>query len=208
VAGIRWGQTGSRPLARLVVVVLMMAGCAAQGPDQGSPLPLAIQPVPMVGAPRRTSIRAVHRARNRNRSTAVSAIAGLSSRPGSTPANPQVASGPPPPVQPPQGGLFQGALGGVALGAVGGAIGGNAGEGAAIGAGVGALFGAMRRARWAEEQQQAQTACSAQPQTALAASQLQPRVQRVHDRPRLHRAVSSLSGEVALTSGCLYPAAA
>ena len=59
-------------------------------------------------------------------------------------------------------------MGGAAVGAVGGAIGGNAGEGAAIGAGVGALFGAIRRARWAEEQQQTQSDYAAQQQSALA----------------------------------------
>jgi hypothetical protein len=88
---------------------------------------------------------------------------------GFDPANPRVASAPPPPTSAPEGGLFRGALGGAALGAVGGAIGGNAGEGAAIGAGVGALFGAIRRARWQEEQQQQQQAYAARQQAALAA---------------------------------------
>jgi len=87
---------------------------------------------------------------------------------GFDPANPRVATGPPPTPGMPQGGLFRGAAGGAALGAVGGAIGGDAGEGAAIGAGVGALFGLMRRARWAEEQQQAQQGYMAQQQSALA----------------------------------------
>jgi hypothetical protein len=80
---------------------------------------------------------------------------------GFNPANPQVATPPPPPSyypqpQAPQGGLFRGAFGGAALGAVGGAIGGDAGKGAAIGAGVGGLFGMMRRHRYMEEQQQMQ----------------------------------------------------
>jgi hypothetical protein len=54
---------------------------------------------------------------------------------GFDPANPQVATAPPPGRQPPQGGMLRGAAGGAALGAVGGAIGGDAGEGAAIGPG-------------------------------------------------------------------------
>lgn len=87
---------------------------------------------------------------------------------GFDPANPRVATGPPPMAQAPQGGMFRGAAGGAALGAVGGAIGGDAGKGAAIGAGVGALFGGMRRLRWAEEQQQQQMSYAAQQQGALA----------------------------------------
>jgi hypothetical protein len=88
---------------------------------------------------------------------------------GFDPANPRVAAGPPSPSPGmPQGGLFRGAAGGAALGAVGGAIGGSAGEGAAIGAGVGALFGIVRRARWMEEQQQAQQSYMAQQQDVLA----------------------------------------
>jgi hypothetical protein len=87
---------------------------------------------------------------------------------GFDPANPQVASAPPPMSGPPQGGMFRGAAGGAALGAVGGAIGGDAGKGAAIGAGVGALFGGFRRARWEEEQQQQQQSYQAQQQSALA----------------------------------------
>ena len=99
---------------------------------------------------------------------------------GFNPANPQVATSPPPPSyypqpQAPQGGLFRGAAGGAALGAVGGAIGGDAGKGAAIGAAVGGLFGAMRRHRYMEEQQQQmqqqqqqQQGYMAQQQNALA----------------------------------------
>jgi hypothetical protein len=87
---------------------------------------------------------------------------------GFDPANPQVASAPPPQPGMPQGGLFRGAAGGAAMGAVGGAIGGNAGQGAAIGAAVGGLFGVMRRARWAEEQQQQQQSYAAQQQSAMA----------------------------------------
>lgn len=86
---------------------------------------------------------------------------------GFDPANPQVASAPPPMQQAPQGGLFRGAFGGAALGAVGGAIGGDAGKGAAIGAGVGALFGGLRRMRWEEEQQQQQQSYVAQQQGAM-----------------------------------------
>src|SRR5436190_16755595 len=41
---------------------------------------------------------------------------------GFDPANPQVASGPPPMPGAPQGGMFRGAAGGAAMGAVGGAI--------------------------------------------------------------------------------------
>lgn len=86
---------------------------------------------------------------------------------GFDPANPRVATAPPPTPSAPQGGLFTGAAGGAALGAVGGAIGGNAGEGAAIGAGVGALFGMMRRAEWQEQQQHQQQNYMAQQQWQL-----------------------------------------
>jgi hypothetical protein len=86
---------------------------------------------------------------------------------GFDPANPRVATAPPPAPSAPQGGMFRGAAGGAALGAVGGAIGGNAGEGAAIGAGVGALFGLMRRAEWQEHQQQQQQNYASQQQWAL-----------------------------------------
>ena len=87
---------------------------------------------------------------------------------GFDPANPTVASAPPPSPGAPQGGMFRGAAGGAALGAVGGAIGGNAGKGAAIGAGVGALFGGFRRMRWAEEEQQQQQSYQMQQQSSLA----------------------------------------
>src|SRR5262245_6504776 len=87
---------------------------------------------------------------------------------GFDPANPQVASAPPPMPGAPQGGMFRGAAGGAAMGAVGGAIGGDAGKGAAIGAAVGGLFGMMRRARWAEEQQQQQNNYMAQQQNSMA----------------------------------------
>jgi len=87
---------------------------------------------------------------------------------GFDPANPRVATAPPPMQSAPQGGLFRGAAGGAALGAVGGAIGGNAGEGAAIGAGVGALFGLMRRAEWHEQQEQQQQNYASQQQWALS----------------------------------------
>lgn len=96
---------------------------------------------------------------------------------GFDPANPQVASAPPPQPwqqqqpQQPQGGMFRGAAGGAALGAVGGAIGGDAGKGAAIGAGVGALFGGMRRMRWEEQQQQQQQQRQMQQQSYQAQQQ-------------------------------------
>ena len=79
---------------------------------------------------------------------------------GFDPSNPQVYSGPPPTAGAPQGGLFRGAAGG--------AIGGDAGKGAAIGAAVGGLFGAIRRARWAEQEQQQQASYAAQQQGAMA----------------------------------------
>jgi len=87
---------------------------------------------------------------------------------GFDPANPQIATGPPPMPGAPQGGLLRGAMGGAAMGAVGGAIGGDAGKGAAIGSAVGGLFGAIRRARWAEEQQQQQMSYAAQQQDSMA----------------------------------------
>jgi len=87
---------------------------------------------------------------------------------GFDPANPQVASGPPPMAEAPQGGMFRGGAGGAALGAVGGAIGGNAGEGAAIGAATGALFGGMRRRRWAEQEEAQQSSYMEQQQSALS----------------------------------------
>jgi len=87
---------------------------------------------------------------------------------GFDPANPRVATGPPPMPGAPQGGLLRGGAGGAAMGAIGGAIGGNAGEGAAIGAAVGGLFGAIRRARWAEEQRQEQMNYASQQQNAMA----------------------------------------
>ena len=87
---------------------------------------------------------------------------------GFDPANPQVATGPPPQPQAPQGGLFRGAAGGAALGAIGGAIGGDAGKGAAIGAGVGLLFGGFRRRHQMEEEQQAQQNYQWQQQSAMS----------------------------------------
>ena len=89
---------------------------------------------------------------------------------GFDPANPRVATGPPPPpsYQGLDGSMFRGAMGGAALGAVGGAIGGDAGKGAAIGAGVGALFGGLRRMREVEQQQQQQASHQAQQQSAMA----------------------------------------
>jgi len=96
---------------------------------------------------------------------------------GFDPANPQVATGPPPPSyypqqpQAPEGGMLRGAAGGAALGAVGGAIGGDAGKGAAIGAGVGALFGGMRRMRYEEQQQQQMQQQQQQQQMYMAQQQ-------------------------------------
>ena len=87
---------------------------------------------------------------------------------GFDPANPRVASAPPPQPGMPQGGLFRGGFGGAAMGAVGGAIGGDAGKGAAIGAAVGGLFGGIRRMRWAEEERQQQQNYMAQQQNAMA----------------------------------------
>jgi hypothetical protein len=87
---------------------------------------------------------------------------------GFDPANPQVATGPPPTPGAPQGGLFRGGMGGAALGAVGGAIGGDAGQGAAIGAAVGGLFGLIRRHRSMEEQQQQQMAYMSRQQSAMS----------------------------------------
>ena len=87
---------------------------------------------------------------------------------GFDPANPQVASGPPPSVGAPQGGLFRGAAGGAALGAIGGAIAGNAGEDAAIGGATGALFGGMRRRRWAEQEEYQQNSYMEQQQSELS----------------------------------------
>ena len=87
---------------------------------------------------------------------------------GFDPANPQVASAPPPIYQQPTASPLRGAFGGAALGAVGGAIGGDAGKGAAIGAGVGLLFGGMRRMRQEEEQQQMQQQYAMQQQSAVS----------------------------------------
>jgi len=89
---------------------------------------------------------------------------------GFDPANPRVATGPPPPPvnTAPDGSMVRGAAGGAAIGAIGGAIGGNAAKGAAIGAGAGLLFGGLRRAHAMEEQQQQQQAYQMQQQSALA----------------------------------------
>ena len=89
---------------------------------------------------------------------------------GFDPANPRVATGPPPPMmQPgPDGSMFRGAFRGAALGAIGGAIGGDAGKGAAIGAGVGGLFGGFRRMEQLQQEQQMQANYAAQQQGAMA----------------------------------------
>jgi hypothetical protein len=92
---------------------------------------------------------------------------------GFDPANPRVATGPPPAPptsDAPLGGPspLRGAVRGAAIGSVGGAIGGDAGKGAAIGAATGALFGAMRRADENARYQQQQDAYYQQQQAALA----------------------------------------
>ena len=162
----------SKPLARLALIAALAAGCAgqAQFPDV-QPIamqPAAVQPGPVPAAPQPYLYPNRGQSPQQEQFDRGQCYSWGVQQSGFDPANPQVATGPPPPMQAPQGGLFRGALGGAALGAVGGAIGGNAGEGAAIGAGVGALFGAMRRARWAEEQQQTQMGYAAQQQSTLA----------------------------------------
>ena len=99
---------------------------------------------------------------------------------GYDPTRPPQTAAAPPPVEPPQGGLFRGAARGAAVGAVGGAIGGDAGKGAAIGAGAGALIGGMRRRdqrrrqdyqrqQYYEQQQAAQSRGLAEFNRAMAA---------------------------------------
>jgi hypothetical protein len=92
---------------------------------------------------------------------------------GFDPANPRVATGPPPapPTSTaPLGGPspLRGAARGAAIGSVGGAIAGDAGKGAAIGAATGALFGGLRRADETRQYEQQQAAHQQQQQAAVA----------------------------------------
>ena len=169
----------SKTIAGLMIVAaLSVAGCATSGMPPGTmepiiqvgappPPPLPLPPVAVPPAPkpyiypnRGQSAKQEQFDRGQCYSWAVQ-------QSGFDPANPRVATAPPPTPGAPQGGLFRGAAGGAALGAVGGAIGGNAGEGAAIGAAVGGLFGLMRRAEWSEQQQQQQSNYAEQQQWAL-----------------------------------------
>jgi hypothetical protein len=92
---------------------------------------------------------------------------------GFDPANPRVATGPPPAPptsSAPLGGpsAVRGAARGAAIGSVGGAIAGDAGKGAAVGAATGALFGAMRKADETARYQQQQEAYQQQQSAAVA----------------------------------------
>ena len=155
-------------------IVLSLAGCAQNGMGTGmTPSPGASfspPPLPPPGPPpARTFIYPARgQSPQQEQFDKGQCYAWAVQQSGFDPANPQVATGPPPQPVPQEGGLFRGAAGGAALGAIGGAIGGNAGEGAAIGAGVGGLFGLMRRARSMEEQQQQQQSYMAQQQNAVA----------------------------------------
>ena len=172
------GSTRARS-CRLVMAglcaTLMAAGCAGggMGPGQGPPSGFGFSPTPPTPTPPPAVARTFiypdkGQTPQQQESDKGQCYSWAVQQTGFDPANPPVASAPPPPQQSPEGGLFRGAFGGAALGAVGGAIGGNAGEGAAIGAAVGGLFGAMRRARSMEEQQQQQQSYMAQQQGALA----------------------------------------
>lgn len=170
------------------VVALALAGCAGQGqfseggmgasyqPTPPPPLPPA-PPLAPAPPPAQTYFYPTRgQTPQQEESDKGQCYAWAVQQTGFDPANPRVATPPPPPQQfgqpqAPQGGMFQGAMGGAALGAVGGAIGGNAGEGAAIGAGVGALFGAMRRMRSEEQQQQQMQAQQQQQQRYLEQQQ-------------------------------------
>ena len=172
---MRGSQAAGKGMAG-VCLVLMLDGCAQNGPGLGlgmSPMatpapPPPPTPAPPLSAPSRTfgypekgqTAQQQEFDRGQCYSWAVQ-------QSGFDPANPPPAP-PPPAAQAPQGGLFRGAFGGAALGAVGGAIGGNAGEGAAIGAAVGGLFGMMRRAHQVEQEQQQQASSAAQQQSALS----------------------------------------
>ncbi len=158
-----------------VCVAVMLAGCAqnAMGPFATTPsggafspsIPPPAPPPPSPLATRTFIYPARGQSPQQEQFDRGQCYSWAVQQSGFDPANPLLATAPPPAPAPPEGGLFRGAAGGAALGAIGGAIGGNAGEGAAIGAGVGALFGLVRRARWAEEQQQSYMA---QQQSAVA----------------------------------------
>lgn len=165
----------STPFARLTLLAtLAMAGCATQGQFPDGQPPIMFQTAPAPPPPPAPAAPQPYIYPNRGQSPQQQEFdrgqcySWAVQQTGFDPANPRVATAPPPSPQAPEGGLLRGAFGGAALGAVGGAIGGNAGEGAAIGAGVGALFGAIRRARSLEEQQQTQMNYAAQQQGALA----------------------------------------
>jgi hypothetical protein len=167
-----------RPALTALCATLMLAGCAQNGMgplatmSSGGTFPGAVPPPapPSVSPPAARTF--IYPARGQSPQQEQfdkgQCYVWAVQQSGFDPANPQVATAPPPAPAPPEGGLLRGAAGGAALGAIGGAIGGNAGEGAAIGAGVGGLFGLVRRARWMEEQQQQQQSYVAQQQSALA----------------------------------------
>src|SRR5262245_64663204 len=124
----------------MLVVALGLSGCASSGPGEpviqfGAPpppmLPPAAPPPPPVAKPyiypnRGQTAQQEEFDRGQCYSWAVQ-------QSGFDPANPRVASGPPPAPGAPQGGLFRGAAGGAAVGAVGGASGGQAGVGGGSG---------------------------------------------------------------------------
>jgi len=177
----------------MVIAALAVAGCAgqAQFSDGGVAGPLPASPTPppplpqappyVVPPPTQTYVYPERgQSPQQQESDKGQCYAWAVQQSGFDPANPRVATPPPPPAQigspqAPSGGLSGGALGGAmggaALGAVGGAIGGSAGEGAAIGAGVGALFGLMRRARSMEEQRQEMQLQQRQQQSSMAQQQ-------------------------------------
>jgi len=163
----------------MLVAVLSVAGCATSDMPPGTmqpiiqvgappPPPLPLPPVAVAPAPKPYIYPNRGQSAKQEQFDRGECYSWAVQQSGFDPANPRVATAPPPPAPgAPQGGLFRGAAGGAALGAVGGAIGGNAGEGAAIGAAVGGLFGLMRRAEWSEQQQQQQTNYAEQQQWAL-----------------------------------------
>jgi len=182
VGKARAGRAGRAPRHLLVAglcAALVFEGCAGGQMDSGglllqspAPVPQAAPPLPPL-APPAPPPQYIYPSRGQSPQQEQfdkgECYTWAVQQSGFDPANPQVASPVPPPTPgAPEGGLFRGAAGGAALGAVGGAIGGSAGEGAAIGAAVGGLFGAMRRARYAEEQQQQQATFNAQRQNSLA----------------------------------------
>jgi hypothetical protein len=166
----------SRTVAGLMLVVVMsVAGCATSDQPSGSmiqigappPPPLAPPPPPIITpAPKPYIYPNRGQTAQQEQFDRGQCYSWAVQQSGFDPANPQVATPPPPAPGAPQGGLFRGAAGGAALGAVGGAIGGNAGEGAAIGAADRGLFGMMRRG-WSEQQQRQQANYAQQQQWAL-----------------------------------------